>query len=160
MTADRPARAGVPVTSGRAAEPVGPYPHARRVGGLLFLSGIGPRRRGSATIPGVTQDSSGRVVARDFAAQLAAVFDNVRAVLEDAGSSWERIVDVTAFLTHMAEDFPTFNRLWAEAFGADGPTRTTIEVSRLPTPIDIELKVVATIDDPDAVGAGGEGTRR
>jgi 2-aminomuconate deaminase len=148
------ARAGTAVTSPRAPEPVGPYPHARRVGGLLFLSGIGPRRRGSADIPGVTRAPDGSVVGRDFEIQCRAVFDNVRTVLDDAGSGWDRIVDVTAFLTHLADDFATFNRLWAEAFGSDGPCRTTVEVSRLPTPIDVELKVIATIDGPAGPNTG------
>jgi len=133
------------ILSGRAAEPVGPYPHARRVGDLLFLSGIGPRERGASAIPGVTQDASGAVIGRDFEAQTRAVFANVRAVLDEAGASWDDIVDVTCFLTHISEDFPTLNRLWAEAFPepATRPTRTTVEVSQLPTPIDIELKVIA-----------------
>ena len=134
------------LVSQRAPEPVGAYPHAKRVGKLLFLSGIGPRQRGSKTIPGVTLDNQGNVIARDIATQCRAVFDNVRAVLEDAGSSWDRIVDVTVFLTHMKEDFPIFNRLYAEYFASNQPTRTTLEVSRLPTPIAIELKVIATID--------------
>ena len=134
------------LVSQRAPEPVGAYPHAKRVGKLLFLSGIGPRQRGSRAIPGVTLDNQGNVVARDIATQCRAVFDNVRAVLEDAGSSWDRIVDVTVFLTHMKEDFPIFNRLYAEYFASNQPTRTTLEVSRLPTPIAIELKVIATID--------------
>ena len=134
------------LVSQRAPEPVGAYPHAKRVGNLLFLSGIGPRQRGSKAIPGVTLDDQGNVIARDIEAQCRAVFDNVRTVLEDVGSSWARIVDVTVFLTHMKEDFPTFNRLYAEYFASNQPTRTTLEVSRLPTPIAIELKVIATID--------------
>jgi len=132
--------------SRRAPEPVGAYPHAKRVGNLLFLSGIGPRQRGSKAIPGVTLDEKGNVTAHDIEAQCRAVLDNVRAVLEDAGSSWDRIVDVTVFLTHMKEDFSTFNRLYAEYFATNQPTRTTIEVTRLPTSIAIELKVIATID--------------
>ena len=133
------------VVSGRAAEPVGPYPHARRVGDLLFLSGIGPRERGMSAIPGVTQDVTGAVIARDFEVQAAAVFANVRAVMDAAGASWDDIVDVTVFLTHMTDDFTTLNRIWAEQFPdeATRPCRTTVEVSRLPTPIDIELKVIA-----------------
>ena len=133
------------ILSEQAAEPVGPYPHARRVGDLLFLSGIGPRERGATAIPGVTQDATGTVVGRDFEAQTRAVFANVRAVLAAAGADWSDIVDVTCFLTHMAEDFATLNRLWAEAFPdpASRPTRTTVEVTSLPTPIDIELKVIA-----------------
>lgn len=134
------------VVSRRAPEPVGAFPHAKRVGGLLFLSGIGPRVRGSKTVPGVTLDEQGNVTAYDFTSQCRAVFDNVRTVLEDAGSSWERIVDVTVFLTDMRRDFSTFNRLYAEYFATNQPTRTTVEINRLPTPIAIELKVIATID--------------
>jgi 2-aminomuconate deaminase len=135
------------VVSKRAPEPVGAYPHARRVGNLLFLSGIGPRKRGSKEIPGVTLDANGNVVAYDIEAQCRSVFANVRAVLEDAGSSWERIVDVTVFLTHMRDDFPAFNRLYAEYFASNQPTRTTLEVNALPTPIAVELKVIATVGD-------------
>ena len=131
--------------SERAPEPVGPYPHAHRVGTLLFLSGIGPRERGRSEIPGVVQDADGSVVAVDFEAQCRSVFRNIRTVLEDSGSSWDRIVDVTAFLTHMQRDFATFNRIYAEHFTRERPARTTVEVSRLPTPIAIELKVIATI---------------
>ncbi len=134
------------VTSARAAEPAGPFPHAKRVGNLLFLSGIGPRVRGSREIPGVTLDAAGGVVEHDIVEQCHAVFRNVRAVLEDAGSDWERIVDVTVFLTDMQRDFATFNRIWGEYFHTNRPARTTVEVRRLPTPIAIELKVVATID--------------
>jgi 2-aminomuconate deaminase len=137
------------VVSKRAPEPVGAYPHARRVGNFLFLSGIGPRKRGSKKIPGVTLDANGNVVAYDIEAQCRSVFANVRAVLEDAGSSWERIVDVTVFLTHMRDDFPAFNRLYAEYFAGNQPTRTTLEVSALPTPIAVELKVIATVGDPE-----------
>jgi len=133
------------IVSGRAPEPVGAFPHARRVGGLLFVSGIGPRRRGSKEIPGVTLDPAGNVAAYDIAAQCRAVFDNVRTVLEDAGSSWDRIVDVTVFLTDMKRDFPVFNRLYSEYFADNQPARTTVEVGALPTPIAVELKVIATI---------------
>lgn len=136
------------VLSHRAPEPVGAFPHAKRVGNLLFLSGIGPRQRGSRAIPGVTLDPDGTIASYDIATQARAVFDNVRAVLEDAGSSWEKIVDVTVFLTNMKADFPTYNQLYAEYFAGPGkpnPTRTTIEVNRLPTPIAIELKVIATV---------------
>lgn len=143
--AENPGRIVEEVVSTRAPEPVGPFPHAKRVGHLLFLSGIGPRRRGASDIPGVTLDAEGRVVAYDIEAQCRAVFENVRLVLEDAGSSWERIVDVTVFLTDMKRDFPTFNRLWAEYFRGSRPARTTVEVAALPTPIAVELKVIATI---------------
>ena len=132
--------------SNRAPEPVGLYPHARRVGNLLFLSGVGPRSRGSKQIPGVTQDADGNIVSYDIAEQCRSVFSNVRAILEDAGSSWDRMVDVTVFLTNMKADFPTYNQLWAEHFAENPPCRTTIEINALPTPIAIELKVVATID--------------
>jgi 2-aminomuconate deaminase len=136
------------LTSNRAPEPVGAYPHAKRTGGLLFLSGVGPRQRGSREIPGVTRDEHGNVVAYDIEAQCRSCFDNVRAVLEDTGSSWDNIVDVLVFLTDMKRDFPAFNRLYAEYFAGPGkpnPTRTTIEIGALPTPIAVELKVVATI---------------
>lgn len=132
--------------SRRAPEPVGPFPHAKRVGGLLFLSGIGPRVRGSKEIPGVTLDPQGNAVAHDIEKQCHAVFGNVRTVLEDAGTSWEHIVDVTVFLTDMQRDFDTFNRIYGEYFRDNRPTRTTVEINRLPTPIAIELKVIATID--------------
>ncbi len=134
--------------SKRAAEPVGAFPHAKRVGNLLFLSGIGPRVRGSKEIPGVTLDSSGNVASYDIAKQCRAVFENVRLVLEDAGTSWNDLVDVTVFLTNMKEDFPIYNKLYAEYFAGDGkpnPTRTTVEVKALPTPIAIELKVIAAL---------------
>lgn len=134
------------VTSATAPEPVGPFPHAKRVGHLLFLSGIGPRQRGSPAIPGVVLDERGEVADHDIEAQCRAVFQNVKQVLEDAGSDWERIVDVTVFLTDMRRDFPTVNRLWGEYFRANRPARTTVEINRLPTPIAIELKVVATVD--------------
>jgi 2-aminomuconate deaminase len=133
------------VISSQAPEPVGPYPHARRAGNLLFLSGIGPRERGSAQIPGAELDKNGNVVAYDIAAQCHAVFRNIKYILADAGSSWENIVDVTVFLTNMKDDFPIFNRIYAEYFKENQPCRTTVEVNRLPTPIAIELKVIATI---------------
>jgi len=131
--------------SARAPEPVGPYSHARRAGNLLFLAGIGPRVRGKSEVPGVTLDAEGRVLSYDFESQCRQAFENVRMVLEDAGSAWENIVDVTAFLTDLGRDFATFNRLYAQAFGDNRPTRTTVEVNRLPTPIAIELKVIATL---------------
>ncbi len=132
-----------------APPPVGSYPHARRVGSLLFLSGIGPRVAGSDEIPGVTLDDAGEVIARDIEAQCHSVFRNVRRVLEEAGSAWERLVDVTVFLTHMKEDFATYNRIYAEYFSDAQPCRTTVEVKSLPTPIAIELKCIATVPDDD-----------
>jgi 2-aminomuconate deaminase len=134
--------------SARAPEPVGAFPHAKRVGELLFLSGIGPRARGSKEIPGVMLDSSGNIVDYDIETQCHAVFENVRLVLEDAGATWQDIIDVTVFLTDMKKDFPIYNRLYAEYFAGRGkpnPTRTTIEVNALPTPIAIELKVIAAV---------------
>lgn len=135
--------------SHRAAEPTGAYAHARRAGGLLFLAGIGPRVRGSRSIPGVRLDASGAVVDYDLEAQVRSCFAGVRMVLEEAGSSWEKIIDVTVFLTDMKRDFATYNRLWSEYFppGPHSPTRTTIEVKSLPqageAPINFEVKVVA-----------------
>ena len=131
------------IESGRAPEPVGAYPHARRVGNLLFLSGLGPRRRGSAEIPGVSLNERGEVAGYDIEEQTRSVFANVKAVLEDAGASWDDIVDVTVFLTNMRDDFETFNRIYAEHFTANRPARTTVEVGALPTPIAVELKVIA-----------------
>lgn len=134
--------------SSRAPEPVGAFPHAKRVGNLLFLSGIGPRERGTKAIPGVTLDAEGNVVSHDMEKQCHAVFENVRYVLEDAGASWDDIVDVTVFLTDMRKDFPIFNRIYPDYFAGKGkpnPTRTTVEVRALPTPIAIELKVIAWV---------------
>jgi len=134
------------VNSSRAPEPVGLYPHARKVGNLLFLSGVGPRERGTKQILGVELDSSGTIVSYDIETQCHSVFRNVRFILEEAGSGWDKIVDVTVFLTNMKADFPAYNRLYAEYFKDNQPCRTTIEISSLPTPIAIELKVIATID--------------
>ncbi len=138
--------------SPRAPEPVGAYPHAKRVGNLLFLSGVGPRKRGTKAIPGVTLDDDGNITSYDIEAQCQSCFDNVRVILEDAGSSWDRIIDVLVFLTNMKDDFETYNKVYAEYFagpsasGKPNPTRTTIEINALPTPIAVELKVIATID--------------
>jgi len=134
--------------SSRAPEPVGAFPHAKRVGNLLFLSGIGPRKRGSKEIPGVKLDPVSNVVSYNIETQCRAVFENVRLVLEDAGANWNDIVDVTVFLTNMKKDFPIYNKLYAQYFSGEGqpnPTRTTIEVGALPTPIAIELKVIAAV---------------
>ena len=134
--------------SSRAPEPVGAFPHAKRVGEFLLLSGIGPRVRGRKEIPGVTLDSKGSIVGYDIETQCRAVFENVRVVLEDAGATWQDIIDVTVFLTNMKKDFPIYNRIYAEYFAGPGkpnPTRTTIEVGALPTPIAIELKVIAAV---------------
>lgn len=122
------------ISTDRAPPPVGAYPHARRVGNLLFLSGVGPRPPGGGAIP------------EGIEAQTRATFANVRAILEDAGSSWERLVDVTVYLTDMGRDFAAYNRLWAEYFPHDPPCRTTLGITALPTPISIELKCVATIE--------------
>ena len=125
---------------------MGAFPHAKRVGNLLFLSGIGPRVRGSKEIPGVTLDDARNIISYDIETQCRAVFENVRLVLEDAGASWNDIVDVTVFLTNMKSDFAIYNKLYAEYFAGEGkpnPTRTTVEVNALPTPIAIELKVIA-----------------
>ena len=133
--------------SSKAPEPVGRYPHARKVGNLLFLSGVGPRERGTTKIPGVTLDDDRNIVDYDIEAQCHSVFKNVRLILEDSGSSWDQLVDVTVFLTNMKGDFKTYNRIYAEYFKDNQPCRTTVEISRLPTPIAIELKCIATIDE-------------
>jgi 2-aminomuconate deaminase len=135
------------INSQKAPAPVGLYPHARRVGNLLFLSGVGPRERGTDKIPGTVTGDNGEVLSYDIEAQCRAVFQNVRYILEDAGSGWNNIVDVTVFLTNMKNDFSVYNRLYAEYFKENQPCRTTVEVNRLPTEIAIELKVIATIDE-------------
>ncbi|HEV7231735.1 MAG TPA: RidA family protein [Bacteroidia bacterium] len=134
------------INSSKAPEPVGLYPHARRVGNLLFLSGVGPRERGQTKIPGVELGVKGEILSYDIEAQCHSVFRNVRYILEDSGSSWDKIVDVTVYLTNMKDDFQKYNKLWAEYFKENLPCRTTLEINCLPTPIAIELKVIATID--------------
>lgn len=133
------------VKSEKAPEPVGAYAHARKEGNLLFLAGMGPRKKGSKEIPGVKLDSNGKIQSYDIAKQTLSVFENIKTVLEASGSKWENIIDVTVFLTNMDNDFKTFNKLWAEHFNNPNnlPTRTTVEVGKLPTPIAIELKVIA-----------------
>ena len=134
------------IDSQRAPEPVGAYPHARRVGNLLFLSGVGPRKRGERAISGVQLGEQGQVVSYDIEVQCRLVFENVRLILEEAGSQWDNLVDVTVFLTNLEQDFSAYNRLYAEHFKGNQPCRTTVGISRLPTPIAIELKCIATID--------------
>ncbi len=134
------------INSNKAPEPVGPYPHARRVGNLLFLSGVGPRKRGSKEIPGVQLDADKNIISYDMAEQCHSVFQNVRYILEASGSRWENLVDVTVFLTHMKKDFAVFNKIYAEYFKENQPSRTTVEVNALPTPIAIELKCIAIVD--------------
>lgn len=129
--------------SDKAPEPVGAYPHARRVGNLLFMSGVGPRERGTKKIPGVELDANGNITSYDIEAQCHSVFKNVRLVLEDAGLTWDHLVDVTVFLTNMKDDFKTYNRIYAEYFKTNQPCRTTLEIGALPTPIAIELKCIA-----------------
>ena len=131
--------------SNNAPEPVGKYPHARQVGNLLFLSGIGPRVRGEKEIPGVKLDKNGDIISYDISKQCHSVFKNVLTVLEDSGSNWDKLIDVTVFLTNMKKDFKTFNKIYAEYFIKNQPCRTTIEVLSLPTPIAIELKCIAKI---------------
>lgn len=133
------------INSDKAPEPVGPYPHARRVGNLLFLSGVGPRRKGSTEIPGVTLDGQGNIVSYDIEEQCRSVFENVKLILEASGAGWDSLVDVTVFLTDMKKDFPVFNRIYTEYFKTNQPCRTTVEVNALPTPIAIELKCVAVM---------------
>ena len=134
------------INSSKAPEAVGAYPHARRHGDLLFLSGVGPRERGRKKIPGVELDVHGNILSYDIAAQCHSVFKNVKTIVEDAGSSWDKIIDVTVFLTNMKDDFKTYNKIYADYFKDNQPCRTTVEILSLPTPIGIELKVIATID--------------
>ena len=131
--------------SSKAPEPVGNYPHALKTGNFLFLSGIGPRKKGILKIPGVKLDKKGDIISYDIETQCHSVFNNVRTILEESGSSWENLVDITVFLTNMKVDFPIFNRIYGEYFKTNQPCRTTIEIKSLPTPIAIELKCIATI---------------
>ncbi len=131
------------IHSRRAPEPVGAYPHARRVGELLFLSGVGPRKAGSKDIPGVHMDAMGNVLSYDIRTQVESVIENVRMILEDSGSSFEKIVDVQVFLTDMKRDFKIYNEVYAKHFKPIQATRTTIEITALPTPIAVEFKVIA-----------------
>lgn len=138
------------INTSNAPKPVGLYPHARRVGNLLFLSGVGPRTAGTGPhdsgVPALELDHNGNFKAFDFEAQVHSVFANVKAVLEASGSDWSQLVDVTVFLVDMHRDFHTFNRIYAEYFKENQPCRTTVEINRLPTPIAIELKCIATVD--------------
>ena len=136
---------GEKINSERAPQAVGLYPHARKVGNLLFLSGVGPRKARQTEIPGVIQNENGEIESYNIETQCHAVFENIRMILEDAGSSWENIVDVQVFLTNMKDDFKIYNKIYAEYFKTNQPCRTTIEIKSLPTPIAIELKVIATI---------------
>jgi 2-aminomuconate deaminase len=134
------------INSEQAPEPVGLYPHARRAGHLLFLSGVGPRKRGSKEIPGVVLDKHQKIISYNIEEQCHAVFQNVRYILKASGSRWENLVDVTVFLTNMKNDFVVFNKVYSEYFKDNQPSRTTVEVNALPTPIAIELKCIATVD--------------
>ena len=133
------------IESQNAPEPVGLYPHARQVGNFLFLSGIGPRERGKKEIPGVELDQNGNIISYDIEIQCHSVFKNVRSVLEDAGSNWDNLIDVMVFLTNMKDDFDSYNRIYKDYFMDNQPSRTTVEILSLPTPIAIELKCIAII---------------
>lgn len=131
------------IESSRAPEPVGLYPHARKVGGFIYYSGMGPRERGTKKIPGVELDDQGNITSYDIATQCHSVFNNLKMVVEESGAKWENIIDITVFLTNMKDDFKTYNAIYAEYFKDNQPCRTTIEIKSLPTPIAIEVKAVA-----------------
>src|SRR5690606_29429216 len=133
------------INSEHAPEPVGPYPHARKAGNLLFLSGVGPRKKGTQEIPGVTLNDAGVVIAYDIEQQCHAVFENVRYILEASGSGWENLLDITVFLPNMKDDFAVFNTVYKSYFKENQHCRTTVDVNALPTPIAIELKCIATL---------------
>lgn len=137
------------IDTSKAPPAVGPYPHARRVGPFLFLSGVGPRQPGTSQIPGVELNAENQILAYDIELQCRAVMENVRLILDAAGAQWHDLVDITVFLTNMQVDFPIVNRLWREYFpdSATQPCRTTVEVTALPTPIAIELKCMAYLGD-------------
>lgn len=134
------------VNSEKAPKPVGAYPHARREGDLIYLSGVGPRQPGDNSIPGgPIKDANGKPLDYDIKAQTHAVIQNISRILEEAGSSIENVIDVTSFLVDMDRDFSGYNEVWAETLGKVGPTRTTLAISALPTPIAVEMKVIAKI---------------
>lgn len=135
------------INSSQAPDPVGSYPHARKVGDLLFLSGVGPRKKGSIEIPGVILDENKNIVSYNIEEQCHSVFNNVKHILEASGSKWENLIDITVYLTNMKDDFATFNKIYAAYFPdkATQPCRTTVEINALPTPIAIELKCIATV---------------
>ncbi len=137
------------ISSNKAPKPVGLYPHARKVGNLLFLSGVGPRKANSdsndSAVPGLELDHNGNFISFDFESQCHSVFQNIKTILEESGSSWEKLVDVTVFLVDMKRDFKTYNKIYAEYFKDNQPCRTTVAIDSLPTPIAIELKCIATI---------------
>jgi len=137
---------GSKINAEKAPEPVGSYPHARKVGNLLFLSGVGPRKAGSKDIPGVSLNSDGSIKDYDIEIQCRSVFDNIKLILEASGASWMDLVDVTVFLTNMKDDFAVYNRVYAEYFADNQPCRTTLEINCLPTPIAIELKCIAALE--------------
>jgi len=130
----------------KAPTPVGAYPHSKKVGNFLFLSGVGPRKGDLEEIPGVSKDEDGNIISHDIEIQCHSVFENVKMILEESGSKWENLVDITVFLTDIENDFKKYNEIYAEYFKYDQPCRTTVEVSSLPTPIAIELKCIAIID--------------
>ncbi len=134
------------ISTDKAPAPVGAYPHARKVGNLLFLSGVGPRKAGTSDIPGVTLNPDGSIKAYDIEVQCRSVFDNIKTILQASGSSWMELVDVTVFLTNMKDDFKIYNKIYAEYFADNQPCRTTLEINCLPTPIAIELKCIATVN--------------
>ena len=139
------------ISTNKAPKPVGLYPHARKAGNLLFLSGVGPRVAGSDStdshVPGLKLDHNGNFIVFDFEAQCRSVFDNVKIILEESGSSWDDLIDVTVFLVNMKRDFKVYNKIYAEYFKENLPCRTTVEINSLPTPIAIELKCIATITE-------------
>ena len=114
-----------------APKPMGLYPHARQVGNLLFLSGIGPRHPVTNEVP------------NGIEAQCRAVFQNVQTVLESSGARIDQLVDVTVFLTDIDQDFKTYNQVYAEYFSNNPPCRTTVGVTGLPSDINVELKCIA-----------------
>ena len=135
------------IDSEKAAEPVGDYPHAIKINNFVFLSGIGPRQKNNKKIPGVTLNKKGDVVDYDIEKQCISVFENIKCILEKSGATFNDIIDVSVFLTNMKNDFNKFNKIYSQYFGESRPTRTTVEVLSLPTPIAVELKIIAFINE-------------
>jgi 2-aminomuconate deaminase len=145
------------INAEQAPKPVGLYPHARQVGDLLFLSGVGPRKAGCKDIPGVELDEQGKIKSYDIEAQCHSVFTNIRLILEASNASWMDLVDVTVFLTNMDDDFAAYNRIYAEYFADNQPCRTTVEINKLPTPIAIELKCIAALNQQQKSHSNSKG---
>jgi 2-aminomuconate deaminase len=138
MSSARPERVMTP----DAPDPLGPYAHAVRAHGFVYCSGQGARDPRTGREAGVGYDEQGKVTSYDIAVQCEATLGNVHAVLEAAGTSWDRLVELTVFLKDM-DDFEAMNEVYARHFPNGGPARTTVGVSDLPADNYIEIRAIA-----------------